>query len=498
MNEHTDLKKQEMDLYTKIDKKEVEQMSNQFCGNCGASLSEQAVFCGECGTQVLTGQGQVKQEQTSPQQADRGQARQYRGGVTYEELRGGNLPKSRMALLLTGFKTWWLAFVKGMPGNLLKPLILAAVIFVVNLLVMTVGKTTYRINSVDRGSSLMMYLFAGDGVRGGEYGIRGFGESYTGSSLGVVLSLDFVLVTGISMAIGRFKSAKKLIFSDIARSSAVKKAAFTYATQPQNLFFYRGLFTAFLIGFVLKNPLAILSAAFFLMAEAGQAKESRLFAFLFQWRVLGNLKKKKPETVMDADVVLDIYYTAVGMWIYVPVVAFLWLAFHYHTLARVVFTVLFAVLFLFLSQKKVTARQRATVSMLFCVCLAGTIWIVNSMDVQAGFDIAKPWPGSDKPRRSKIQLRDYGAQGKENAGESGIRGALSAVYLAFSQILSRIGDFFSGGTYDAITAGVDMAQTDNSFDMGLAAYESAMSNAGPLGEQVSNAARGIDSAMQGK
>ena len=70
-------------------------------------------------------------------------------GVTYEELRNRNLPKSRMTLLMAGFKSWWLKFVKGMPGNLLKPLIMAGVIFVVNLLVMTIGKTTYRINSAD-------------------------------------------------------------------------------------------------------------------------------------------------------------------------------------------------------------------------------------------------------------------------------------------------------------------------------------------------------------
>ena len=150
-----------------------------------------------------------------------------------------------------------------MPGNLLKPLIMAGVIFVGNLLVMTIGKTTYRINSADKASSLIMYLFAGDGVFGGEYGIRGFGENYIGNTLKVVLSLDFVLIMGITMAIRRFKSTKKLIFSDIKRSTAVKKAAFGFATQQNNLYFYRGLFTAFIIGLILKNPLAILAAAFF-------------------------------------------------------------------------------------------------------------------------------------------------------------------------------------------------------------------------------------------
>jgi len=496
-------------------------MSSQFCGNCGARLTEQATFCGQCGAQVLTGQAkqaqtnqgqadkqqasaqQTYQRQTGPQQTGTQQTNQqqgkFRGGVTYEELQKSNLPKSRGALLLAGFKTWWLAFVKGMPGNLLKPVILALVIFAVNLLVITIGKVTYRINTADQGSSLLLYLFAGDGVYGGEYGIRGCGESYFGSSLGVVLSLDLVLIAGISMAMGRFKKAKKLIFSDIGRSSAVKKAAFTYATQPKNLYFYRGLFTAFVIGFLLKNPLAILSAAFFLMAEAGQAKESELFAFLFQWRIIGNLKKKKPETVMDADVILDIYYTAVGMWIYVPVVAVLWFAFHYHTVARAIVTILFAVLFLFLSQKKVTARQRATVSMLFCVCLVGAIWLVNSMEAEAGFFLGDvPGPGSNKPRRSKIQLREYGAQAKENAGESGGRGFFSFFAMLLAQVKNQIGGFFSGGTYDAINAGMDMANADNSFDMGLAAYQSAMENAGPLGESVANAARNIDSAMQGK
>jgi len=466
--------------------------SNQFCENCGARLPEQASFCGECGTQVLTRQEQTKQEQADPKQDG-----QYRGGVTYKELQNSNLPKSRMALLLAGFKAWWLEFVKGMPGNLLKPLILAAVIFAVNLLVVTVGKTTRLINSHDRASSLLMYLFATDGVFGGKYGIRGYGESYIGSSLGVVFSLDFVLITGISMAIKRFRNTKKLIFSDIKTSSVVKKAALTYATKPQNLFFYRGLFTAFIIGLVLKNPLAILAAAFFLMAEAGQAKESTLFAFLFQWRIIGNLKKEKRETVMDADVILDIYYTAMGMWIYVPVVAFLWFAFHYHTAARVIVTVLFAVLFLFLSQKKVTTTQRMTVTMLFLVCLAGAVWIANGMDVQAkGFDIADPWP--NKPRRTKIQLQEYGANGKQNADESGGRGFFAFISFHFSNIISQIGTFFTKGTYEAIKAGIDMAQTDNNFDMGLAAYESAMSNAGPLGESVSNAASSINSAMQGK
>lgn len=304
-------------------------------------------------------------------------------GVTYEELRNRNLPKSRMALLMAGFKSWWLKFVKGMPGNLLKPLIMAGVIFVVNLLVMTIGKTTYRINSANKASSLIMYLFAGDGVFGGEYGIRGFGENYIGNTLKVVLSLDFVLIMGITMAIRRFKSTKKLIFSDIKRSTAVKKAAFGFATQQKNLYFYRGLFTAFIIGLILKNPLAILAAAFFLIAEAGQAKESELFAFLFQWRVIGNLKKEKPETVMDADVILDIYYTAIGMWIYVPVVAFIWIAFNYSTAARVIVTVLFAILFMYLSQKKVTTKQRMTVSMLFFGCLVGAIWYANGMDAQA-------------------------------------------------------------------------------------------------------------------
>ena len=43
-----------------------------------------------------------------------------------------------------------------------------------------------------------------------------------------------------------------------------------------------------------------------------------------------------------------------------------------------------------------------------------------------------------------------------------------------------------------------MAGADNSFDMGLAAYQSAMSNAGPLGDAVSNAASSINSGMQGK
>ena len=482
--------------------------SNQFCENCGTRLPEQAVFCGECGTRVSTGQnpetqqtqpnaGQAGSQQQAQTQTDPHTGGKCRGGVTYEELRSGNLPKSRMALLLAGLKAWWLGFVKGLPGNLLKPLILTAVIFVVNLLVVTVGKTTLLINSHDRASSLLVYLFATDGVFGGKYGIRGYGESYIGSSLGVVLSLDFVLITGISMAIQRFQNTKKLIFSDLKTSSAVKKAALTYATQPQNLFFYRGLFTAFLIGLVLKNPLSILAAAFFLMAEAGQAKESTLFSFLFQWRVIGNLKKEKPETVMDADVILDIYYTAVGMWIYVPVVAFLWFAFHYHTAARIIVTVLFALLFLFLSQKKVTTSQRMTVTMIFLVCLAGALWIANGMDLQAkGFDIADPWP--NKPRRSKIQLQEYGANGKQNADESGGRGLFAFLSFHISNIISQIGNFFTHGTFDAIKAGADMAQTDNSFEMGLAAYESAMSNAGPLGEAVSNAASSIDSAMQGK
>lgn len=422
-------------------------------------------------------------------------------GVTYEELRNRNLPKSRMALLMAGFKSWWLKFVKGMPGNLLKPLIMAGVIFVVNLLVMTIGKTTYRINSADKASSLIMYLFAGDGVFGGEYGIRGFGENYIGNTLKVVLSLDFVLIMGITMAIRRFKSTKKLIFSDIKRSNAVKKAAFGFATQQKNLYFYRGLFTAFIIGLILKNPLAILAAAFFLIAEAGQAKESELFAFLFQWRVIGNLKKEKPETVMDADVILDIYYTAIGMWIYVPVVAFIWIAFNYSTAARVIVTVLFAILFMYLSQKKVTTKQRMTVSMLFFGCLVGAIWYANGMDAQAkGFSLGDlpDSLGGDRPRRTGSQLKDFRVERKENTDESFLRGIFSALSLAASQIWNSVADFFTGGTYNAIDAGMQMAGADNSFDMGLAAYQSAMSNAGPLGDAVSNAASSINSGMQGK
>ena len=422
-------------------------------------------------------------------------------GVTYEELRNRNLPKSRMALLMAGFKSWWLKFVKGMPGNLLKPLIMVGVIFVVNLLVMTIGKTTYRINSADKASSLIMYLFAGDGVFGGEYGIRGFGEDYFGNSLSVVLRLDLVLILGISMAIRRFRNTKKLIFSDIKRSNLVKKTAFTYATQPKNLFFYRGLFTAFIIGLILKNPLAILAAAFFLIAEAGQAKESELFAFLFQWRVIGNLKKEKPETVMDADVILDIYYTAIGMWIYVPVVAFIWVAFNYNTAARVIVTVLFAILFMYLSQKKVTSKQRMTVSMLFLGCLIGAIWYVNGMETQArGFSLGDlpDSLGGNKPRRTKAQLQDFRVQRKENTDESFLRGLYSLLSLAASQVWNSVANFFTAGTYNAIDAGMQMAGADNSFDMGLAAYQSAMSNAGPLGDAVSNAASSINSGMQGK
>jgi len=453
-------------------------MSNQFCSNCGAHMPENTVFCGECGTKVSK-----------------------KHGVTYEELRKSNIPKSRKELLIAGFKSWWMKFVKGMPGNLLKPFILVAAVFLVNLLVMTIGKTTHLINSYDKGSSLIMYLFAGDGVYGGEYGIRGFGENYTGNSLKVVLSLDFVLIMGITMAMRRFKSTKKLIFSDIKRSTAVKKAAFGFATQQKNLYFYRGLFTAFIIGLILKNPMAILAAAFFLMAEAGQAKESELFAFLFQWRVIGNLKKEKPETIMDADVILDIYYTAVGMWIYVPVVVFLWIAFHYNTAARIIVTVLFALLFMFLSQKKVTTKQRMTVSMLFFGCLIGSIWLVNGMETHArGFSLGDlpDSLGGNKPRRTGVQLRDFGEQRKQNTDESFIRGFFSAIAVTASQIWNSVADFFTGGTYNAIDAGIQMAGAENSFEMGLAAYQSAMSNAGPLGDAVANAAGSIDSAMNGK
>ncbi|MCR5033475.1 MAG: hypothetical protein K6A92_11530 [Lachnospiraceae bacterium] len=235
-----------------------------------------------------------------------------------------------------------------------------------------------------------------------------------------VLSMFFsyALFRVISLIILRFKSAHLGAFMDFPAMPALVKDYANRANTPLIKHFAAGCFYAFVIGYVIKNPVAIpLFGVMFLLYFAMRENNTpALQKFIFT--CTGKEKKTAP---LYADAALSVWGLGVGFLLYTVVVAILWNLFFYHFWARTLFTFAFCVLFVFLySGGRLSGAKKLAVN--------GILLLLGSSLFVLGFGlIARADDGgwSESGRTIGGWLRNPGTKVlARNGGVKGLAGAL--------------------------------------------------------------------------
>nr|MCR5032574.1 hypothetical protein [Lachnospiraceae bacterium] len=156
---------------------------------------------------------------------------------------------------------------------------------------------------------------------------------------------SYALFRVISLIILRFKSAHMAAFLDIPAMPALVKDYANRANTPLIKHFTAGCFYAFLIGYIIKNPVAIpLFGVMFLLYFAMKEKNSpAVQKFIFTCT-----GKEKTTAPLYADAALSVWGLGMGFLLYSVVIAILWNLFFYRFWARTLFTLAFCALFVFL------------------------------------------------------------------------------------------------------------------------------------------------------
>lgn len=416
--------------------------------------------------------------------------------TTYEALKNDpNVPKSRGEMIGRGVKAVLKDFSENFRKRIVTLLIIAAAVFLFNLLLVSFDRSNY-LRSYDTVMGQISNYFLC--VKDLSTDRKGF--SYKdGNNYREIFSLVLVMVVGITGFVKRWKQVKGAVFKDIPAAFAVHKSAVKQAAVPELKAAAKGAIFAFVIGFLLKNPIALVFAALFALGDVGRGRESQLFTTVFWWKATGNMKKKDAPSLREADTELEVFWFALGLAVYAVLAIIIWNVFNYNVWARAILSLGLAGLFYYLGYVK-KGKASAAANILAFVFLNLALWYVLGGSAEARRHIDTTEAGRQafgKRRRTPPQLQTYVWEGQQAAEPSFLESAWAVVSAAATQVWSSVTNFFTNNAATGIEGAHNIynAKDEGNLAMGQAAYHTVMDQVGLGG--VADAAGGIDSAMNG-
>jgi len=313
------------------------------------------------------------------------------------------------------------------------------------------------------------------------------------NNLHVVLPFIFLITFTLKRIIGGLfkKGQTKAFFSDLFSVKAAIRQYRALIELPIIKIFGPAFCIAFLLSFIIKNPLTILLLGALLFLSVAKKNQSELMLLMAMLKVTKNIKRQTREFVNFGEIAFSVLGLACGFFIYFIFMIPIWFFFNYNIWARGIFTLLFVVLFAVMSiQNRHINRASVKAASFLTVILCGL-----AVGTRAAYGDDGGWTESGSDFFSWLS----------NPGTS-IIAALGFTGGLASQ-LGWIGDTIAGGvsSFFGVDVFISMGSMIGGFGEPVGSMASNLEFAkaglgalGPLGDKLGNAVGGIGDALSGK
>lgn len=405
---------------------------------------------------------------------------------TYDQLKENkDVPKSF-------FQFWWWLFsqtVKGLRRRFLKNIFILSLImlatFLINSIYLVFINDTMYLESTGTIDSLSAYFFLGILEPFSE--IKGFQfVSIRITNIFWTLPLAFLL-SGLIFNIFRRIRAKgfKKLMGDIFNSGKLAKVYATGSSKDINYFILSGCFWATIIGFIIQNPITLFILPIILFLSFTLKENSKIISLLSTYLIAINIKKRKPKNVNIGNIALSILGLSIGLAIYFILVLLMWIVFDYSLLARVIFTLILAVMFFILKRahKKSHTSKVVKASIVFFsfVCISTLLSHSAYADdggwVESGSSLMGWLANPGSKIISKLGLSLAAATGLGWIADTALGGLANHFNVGELMTLSGLG-----------------AESSSAESLGKAALGAAL---GPVGSLMGDTWGGVNDALAG-
>ncbi len=365
-----------------------------------------------------------------------------------------NFPKSRRAFIARMFSNAFKSLKNLKPKDLILPISLALAYWLFNIYFLGfINDSCF----FDKKTSHLAYLFSGVA----NFNVKGIADDMPTWPYVFTFTFSFVyLLKSIFRRMLKHGFLAPLL--DFFRIFKLAKSYRESSLKPIYQLLFLPMAWAFIVGFLIVNPLTMITLAFILLLSFGMGAQSPLINLRFFYSVASELgRKKRRGQVLDGDVALPVLGWGIGFLLYFIISISLWFIFDYHFWARITVTCLFVIAFLFLGFGGRLKFKSSTTTALFVVLSALTILSLSIVFAHDG-----GWTESDK---NFIEwLNNPGTQLTALMGIGGMSGILCAFML--NSYVGKIISLFTGELGAVLISALISGETDP-FYLALAAFD---------------------------
>ncbi|WP_303860259.1 hypothetical protein [Alkalibaculum bacchi] len=406
--------------------------------------------------------------------------------LTYDQLKANkDFPKSFSHFW------WWLlqrtgrGIKKGFVKNIITLFFVMLATFILNSVFLIFINDTMYLENRGGNSSLIAYIFSG--ILDSSTEIKGF-QFISARIPNIFWTLPMMfLLSGLIFNIFRRIRAngfKKLI-SEILHSGKLAKVYASGSSKTINYFILSGCFWATIIGFIVQNPITLFLLPIILFLSFTLKENSKIISLISTYLIAININKKKPRNVNVANIALSILGLSIGFAIHFVFALVIWIVFDYALLARIIFSIILAVLFYILKRgnnKIHTNKVMKASGLIFSfVCITTFCnYIVYADDggwVESGRSLMGWLSNPGSKIISRLGLGQAAAVGLGWIADTALGGLANHFNLSELMTLAGLG-----------------AGSSSPESLGKAALGAAL---GPLGDILGNTWGGVNDALAG-
>jgi len=417
--------------------------------------------------------------------------------VSYDALKKDpTFPKSVWQVFTHLLKGMWQEFKKNFPKSFILPLIIIIILGLLNIFFLAVIEDTYYLNH--RGivfiDDIKAYIMPG--VIWAQSAFAGFSHlSHDKSTLSMVIPFMMVFMYLVSSFFQKLFSKEKFktFFKDLKGMNKNKKTYSALADKSFNDYYLRGLLIAFIVGFIIKNPLTIFLLALLFLFSFIKNNKGNILITIGTIKAAHNIKRDKDGFVNFGNIAMTILGISYGLFTYFGLVVIIWFIFNYSIWARAIFSILFIALFIFLMITKKSKKQVVKVA-------SFGIFFISFLILNNRIGLADDGGWTESGSNIIDWLSNAGTKIIAALGFTGSIAA--AIGWATNTIIGNVAGYFNvapllqlGGLVAGFGKPAGSMAANLSFSQ--AAIKSAFGGMGPLGDMLSNAVSGIDNALSG-
>lgn len=291
------------------------------------------------------------------------------------------------------------------------------------------------------------------------------------------------LIFDISRRI-RANGFKKFII-EILHSGKLAKVYVTGSSKTINYYILFGCFWATIISFIIQNPITLFLLPIILFLSFTLKENSKIISLLSTYLIAININKEKPKNVNVANIALGLLGLSIGFAIYFIIAVVIWIVFDYTLLARIIFSIILAVLFYILKRGNNNIHTskviKASVLIFSFVCITSiSNYIVYADDggwAESGRNLMGWFSNPGSKIISKLGLGAAAGVGLGWIADTALGGLANHFNLSELMTLAGLG-----------------AGSSSPESLGKAALGAAL---GPLGDILGNTWGGVNDALAG-